>query len=240
MLFLELYNVHRLAALLAALLALLFGGYAVARLLKIRYTLAEFYVLVLLTGLGIGLTAKAFPADTDIFLVSALSLLSGGLLLWGGAEGLTIVHWLEVAGRRRRLFILLGGMVLPYAVLGVLTGASAGIVGGVVAAREDISGLMVVLWAMGMAAPCLFVALPMFRLSRRAKEVERRERKRLEEEKRRERYEREAEEILFIADEHRREREEREAAAEEAPRPAGGEGEEPPGESSPESADREA
>ncbi len=90
--------------------------------MQIRYSLGEFLLLVLVTGLGIGLTAKFMSEEADYSLVMPVSLGVGLALFWGGLKGLHAAHWLGVVSPRRRLLLLLRGILYALAFAGVFLG----------------------------------------------------------------------------------------------------------------------
>ncbi len=84
----------------------------------IRYTLAEFILLVLLTGLVMGLTAKALPENFGDADATVVSLGVGVLLLCGGLLGLWIANQLSAESPRQRIFFILRGFLTAPAVIG--------------------------------------------------------------------------------------------------------------------------
>jgi len=121
-----------LLGVLSSLLAVIFGvwmikgaGVNVRRVRRTRYFLAEFLLLVLLTGLGMGLTAKALPEKFGHVGATVVALGVGVLLIAGGLLGLWIANQLGVESSRRRMLLLLRGFLAVPAVPGFFAGILA-------------------------------------------------------------------------------------------------------------------
>ncbi len=143
---------------------------------RTRYTLGEFVVLVTLTGLGIGLTAKALPAELHPALAAAPTVLIGISLFSGGLCGLYVARWLGVESPRRRIFLLLRGLLLAPALGGVIAAGVAAVVlfgrAGETGETEIRSILLAAALVLGAAASLILFATT-YRLVERAREAER-------------------------------------------------------------------
>jgi len=93
--------------------------HGVLLLRRIRYSLGELLIIFLLTGLSIGLLAKFMP-EMHILLVSAFALVVGVVPFWGGVLGLWTAERLGIASPRRRIFLMLRGMLFAYGFIGLV------------------------------------------------------------------------------------------------------------------------
>ncbi len=109
------------AALFAAFFGLLFAIHGLSLLMGARYYLGEFLLLILATGLVMGLTAKFLPQGCPVWTAMLISFSVGAAVFWGGAWELRVVRALGIEGSRRRCFhLLLGLLLVPTAVAGVV------------------------------------------------------------------------------------------------------------------------
>ncbi len=167
-------------------LMIIFVVNAVKLARRTRYTLAEFVVLVLLTGLGMGLTAKALPAELHPALAAAPAVLVGISLFSGGLCGLYVARWLGVESPRRRIFLLLHGLLLVPALAGAIAAGVAAIVlfgrGVQGTGGSAIRALLLTVTLVLGAVVGLILFATIYRLVVRAREAERRRREEEEEE----------------------------------------------------------
>jgi len=146
-----------LIALLLSLWGLVFAVrltvVTVRRFRRCRYSLGEFLVLILGTGLAMGLTAKALPEGTLLAVVMAVSLGVGFFVIWGGAAGIYTAQWLgEELPRERILYILRGLFLAP--ALAFAVGAPLGIpmaIGLALAGRPPHAFFLLLCTALGAA-----------------------------------------------------------------------------------------
>jgi len=169
-------NLFLLLLLLLGAVFVAFAGRAtfraLARLRRVRYSLGEFIVLVVTTGLGMGLPAKALPEEAALGAVMGASVAVGLFLFWGGLPGLRAADRLGLESPRRRALVLLRGVLLFPALAGALIA-----VGGIPHVEglwgEPGTGgiLLSVAWVAGTLL-CSVHGVMMLDLLRRAREAE--------------------------------------------------------------------
>jgi len=142
----------------------------VRRLRRNRYSVGDFSLLVVVTGLGMGLTAKFLPGNWPLAGIMPSSAAAGLFVFWGGSWGIHAANRLDRESGARRALIILGGACYLPACLGAPAGL---IVLGYAVAGElppELAGQRLVVALVGVTAALLCGVLirAMNRLVRRA------------------------------------------------------------------------